>query len=86
MFTCRFKTPLEPGLSTVGVPAKIGVSGEILCVIWGKMGICVFSPPLDAYGTSMRGGSVLHAMSERPGLQVFASEAEDAMLGDAIAP
>ncbi|XP_019867420.2 glutaminase liver isoform, mitochondrial isoform X2 [Aethina tumida] len=39
----------------VGVPAKSGVSGCLLIVIPNVMGICLFSPPLDALGNSCRG-------------------------------
>ncbi|CAH0562557.1 unnamed protein product [Brassicogethes aeneus] len=39
----------------VGVPAKSGVSGCLLVVIPNVMGICLYSPPLDALGNSCRG-------------------------------
>jgi glutaminase len=39
----------------VGMPAKSGVSGAIVAVIPGQIGIGVFSPPLDALGNSIRG-------------------------------
>jgi glutaminase len=64
----------------VGVPAKSAVSGGILAVIPGKMGIAVFSPGLDAYGNSVRGVRVCEEISERLGLHVFATESEDALL------
>jgi glutaminase len=31
----------------VGMPAKSGVSGSIIAVIAGQIGICVYSPPID---------------------------------------
>src|SRR4051794_33620451 len=65
----------------VGVPAKSGVSGGIMASIPEKMGIGVFSPGLDPYGNSVRGVNVCHEVSERLGLHVFATEAEDAMMG-----
>jgi glutaminase len=40
---------------TVGLPAKSGVSGAVLAVLPGQLGIAVFSPPLDARGNSVRG-------------------------------
>ena len=39
----------------VGLPAKSGVSGGVMAVIPGQIGIGVFSPPLDAFGNSVRG-------------------------------
>ncbi len=38
----------------VGLPAKSGVSGVILLVIPNVAGICLWSPPLDTYGNSVR--------------------------------
>ena len=40
---------------TIGLPAKSGVSGAILLVVPGLMGICVWSPRLDEHGNSVRG-------------------------------
>jgi glutaminase len=40
---------------TVGLPAKSGVSGVILLVIPNVMGICIWSPKIDAMGNSVRG-------------------------------
>jgi glutaminase len=39
---------------TIGLPAKSGVSGALMLVIPGVMGICVWSPRLDALGNSVR--------------------------------
>lgn len=39
----------------VGLPAKSGVSGCIMVVIPGVMGLACFSPPLDSRGNSVRG-------------------------------
>jgi len=40
---------------TIGLPAKSGVSGGLMVVVPGVMGICVWSPRLDALGNSVRG-------------------------------
>jgi glutaminase len=47
----------------VGVPAKSGVSGGILCTVPGKMGLAVFSPPLNKSGNSVAGIRALAALS-----------------------
>ena len=39
----------------IGLPAKSGVSGAIMIIVPGLMGICTFSPNLDSYGNSTRG-------------------------------
>ena len=39
----------------VGLPAKSGVSGVLMLVIPNIMGICLYSPLLDAMGNSVRG-------------------------------
>ncbi len=42
----------------VGLPAKSGVGGGIVAVVPGRLGIGVFSPPLDVKGNSVRGVQV----------------------------
>lgn len=55
----------------VGIPAKSGVSGAIFGVLPNKMGIAVFSPPLDERGHSVRGVKVFEALSEQLCLHIF---------------
>ncbi len=62
-------------LYEIGVPGKSGVSGGIVTVAPGKGGLSTFSPPLDAAGNSVRGQLVTKYLSERLGLNLFASEA-----------
>jgi glutaminase len=42
-------------MKEVGFPAKSGVSGILLIVIPGVMGISIISPPLNKYGNSVKG-------------------------------
>ncbi|HEU4475180.1 MAG TPA: glutaminase A [Methyloceanibacter sp.] len=55
----------------VGMPAKSGVSGCIIAVIPGQIGICVFSPPIDAQGNSVRGTRVCQEISDEFQLHAF---------------
>ena len=60
-------------LYQVGVPGKSGVSGGIVTVAPGKGGLATYSPPLDAAGNSIRGQLATKYLSERLGLNLFAS-------------
>ena len=55
----------------VGMPAKSGVSGCILAVIPGQIGIGVYSPPIDALGNSVRGIRVCEEISSEFELHAF---------------
>ncbi|QEY30892.1 glutaminase A [Synechococcus sp. RSCCF101] len=58
-------------LHTVGMPAKSGVGGGLLAVVPGQLGLAVYSPPLDAYGNSVRGVAVCEELSRRWQLHLF---------------
>ena len=60
-------------LYDVGLPGKSGVSGGIVTVAPGKGALATFSPPLDSAGNSVRGRLATRFLSERAGLNLFAS-------------
>ena len=55
----------------VGMPAKSGVSGCIMAVIPGQIGISVYSPPIDKQGNSVRGIRVCREISNEFELHAF---------------
>lgn len=61
-------------LYEVGLPGKSGVSGGIVTISPGKGGLGTFSPPLDQAGNSVRGQRVTRYVSEKLGLNIFASK------------
>jgi glutaminase len=83
MYTCGMYDFAGEWAYSIGVPAKSGVSGGVLVVIPGKMGVGVFSPGLDRFGNSVRGTRVCQELSERLGLHLFATDAEDSLLNPA---
>ena len=60
-------------LYEVGLPGKSGVSGGIVTIAPGKGGVGTFAPPLDEAGNSVRGQLATKFLSERLGLNLFAS-------------
>lgn len=54
-----------------GIPAKSGVSGGVIGVLPGRLGIGVFSPRLDELGNSVRGVKACTKISQHFGLHLF---------------
>ena len=53
MSVSQYTSP--PHRVQVGLPAKSGVSGALVLVVPGVMGVGVWSPPLDTLGNTVRG-------------------------------
>ena len=58
---------------TIGLPAKSGVSGGVMLVVPGVMGVCVWSPRLDSLGNSVRGVAFCKELVTRYNFHVFDS-------------
>ena len=61
-------------LYEIGLPGKSGIGGGIVTVAPGKGGMGAFAPPLDSAGNSVKGQLAARFLSERLGLNLFASE------------
>jgi glutaminase len=60
-------------LYDIGLPGKSGIGGGIVAVAPGKGGLATFAPPLDQAGNSVKGQLVSRFLSERLGMDLFAS-------------
>jgi len=71
MMSCGMYNGAGKWIVDVGLPAKSGVSGVVMCVVPGVCGIAVYSPRLDENGNTTRGVLVAKACSEKLGLHVL---------------
>lgn len=71
MLTCGTYDAAGEFAFDVGLPCKSGVAGAIIAAVPDRMGLCVWSPPLEDQGNSVAGHVALHELSERLDLTVF---------------
>lgn len=73
MLTCGMYDSAGDWVTSVGIPAKSAVSGGIIGVLPGQLGIAVYSPPLDEHGNSARGVRVFEQLSADMGLHIMSA-------------
>jgi glutaminase len=61
-------------LFEIGLPGKSGVSGGLVTIAPGKVGVGTYSPRLDSAGNSVRGQIATAYLSRALGLNIFASD------------
>jgi glutaminase len=71
MLTCGTYDAAGEFAFQVGMPCKSGVGGAIVAVVPDVLGVCVWSPPLDANGNSLAGSAALTRLATRGGLSIF---------------
>lgn len=84
MHTCGMYNYAGEWAYTVGLPAKSGVAGGVIAVVPGHFGICVYSPPVDERGNSVRGIRVCETLSRYSGMHIFDVEEDTGLSLDRL--
>jgi glutaminase len=71
MSSCGMYDYAGEWIYNVGMPAKSGVTGGVIAVLPGQLGIGVFSPRLDPHGNTVRGIRVCQDLARHLDLHVF---------------
>ena len=73
MFTCGMYDSAGEWAYTVGLPAKSGVSGCLLAVVPGHLGIAAYSPLVDKQGHSVRSMLAIKELVSYYKLNIFSN-------------
>lgn len=65
MLTCGMYNASGRWVADIGIPAKSGISGAMLGVVPGALGLATYSPRLDDVGNSVRGVDIFKDLSLR---------------------
>lgn len=71
MLTCGTYDAAGDFVYRVGLPAKSGVGGGIVALLPGEIGLCVWSPGLDANGNSLAGTQALELFTTLTERSIF---------------
>lgn len=71
IMTCGMHERSGEWTRRVGMPAQSSPSGALMALVPQKLGLGIFSPDLDAWGTSVRGMRVCEAISADQHLHLF---------------
>jgi glutaminase len=71
MFSCGMYDYSGEFAYSIGLPAKSGVAGCVMVVVPNLFGLCIWSPPLDRQGNSVRGVDFCTRLTSRYAFHVF---------------